>query len=198
MAVREILLWLLCIVGGFTLGGVMFSDIIPKHTMNKDICALSDDHNPGATNVFIQCGIPCGVLCLFLDVLKGYLPVWFGCRYLDTDNMLFAAVLAAPVLGHAVAPLHHFHGGKCISTAFGEMLALLKVSYIGTVLAGLYIVFSTVVKIRPNRLRSIAVFGLFAIISSACFLHSRQYSLAVGCLLISSTAIAKHSKYFAS
>ena len=187
--------WLLAIGGGFLAGSILFSRWIPRFFLGKDVTELSDDRNPGASNVFIHCGPLWGMLCLLLDVLKGFLPVYLAVRYLDTESLWFGLAMAAPVLGHGIAPFHHFHGGKCISTAFGCLLALLPVSPIVLVLAVLYILFSTVLKISPNRLRSIAAFGLFGLISLAVLAHEQQYSLAVGCTLISLTAIWKHSRH---
>ena len=99
-----------------------------------------------------------------------------------------------PVLGHATAPFDHFRGGKCIATAFGEMIALLPVSRIGLVLAGLYIFFSTVWKISPNRVRSLVTFGLFALISTGWFFMTKEFALMAGCLSIALTAMFRHSK----
>ncbi len=196
MSHKELLFWAMYIIGGFLMGSVLFCQVIPQIALDKDIYAISDDHNPGATNVFIQCGASWGFLCLGLDMMKGFLPVFFTSRSLEPTSPLFALVLIAPVLGHAVAPFHHFHGGKCIATTFGEMLALLPFTRIGLVLAVIYIVFSTVVKIQPNRLRSMAAFGLFGAFSAASMLWGENQAIALGCVGISLIAIVKHSKYF--
>ena len=190
----QMTLWTVFLVGGFLSGSIMFSRLIPQHFLHRDITALSADQNPGATNVFVNCGPVWGLICLSLDMLKGFVPVALACKVLNVDNMWFAAVMAAPVLGHAIAPLNHFKGGKCIATAFGTLLALFPVTHIVLVLAAIYIVFSTVLKINPNRIRSIAAFGLFGAISLIVLLHSRCYSIAVGCLLISGIAIWRHCR----
>ena len=190
----NLLLWLVCIAGGFFAGSIMFSYLIPKAVLGRDVTALSQDHNPGATNVFMNCGQLWGIVCLSLDMLKGFLPVFISYHILDTENLWFGLVMAAPVLGHAIAPLNHFRGGKCIATAFGTLLGLFPVTHIVLVLAAIYIVFSTILKISPNRLRSIASFGLFGLISLITLIHSSQYSVAIGCALISATAIWKHTK----
>lgn len=188
--------YLICILGGFLSGSIMFSQILPQLIQEKDIGAVSDDHNPGATNVFINCGTTMGFTCLLLDMGKGFLPVFLACQFVDRTNLLFGLVLAAPVLGHAIAPFQHFHGGKCIATSFGVMIALLPTSPIGLVLAAIYILFSTLIKIHPNRIRSFLAFGLFGIISFVHLVHVGEYSIALGCVLISITAMIKHSKYF--
>ena len=197
MTLCDLLFYLIAIFGGFFLGGIMFSQILPAVIMGKDIQAISDDHNPGATNVFVNCGPKLGFLCLFLDLIKGFIPVFLAGLFLDRENLLFGIVMAAPVLGHAIAPFHHFHGGKCIATSFGEMFGLLPFNSVGILLAGLYILFSTAIKIQPNRIRSLVVYALFGLISSILLTYEEHYGIALGCILISLTAIVKHSRYFA-
>lgn len=193
---RSEFVWLFLIVGGFFLCGIMFSRMIPKLVLGKDICKIGADHNPGAANVFSSCGVVVGLICLFFDMLKGFLPVYLALRMTDIHNLLFAAVLVAPVFGHAIAPFNHFHGGKCIATAFGEMAALLPVTRVGFVLAGLYILFSTVVKINPIRICSILTFGLFACVSGIWLWINGYAAVSLGCILISLIAILRHTKWF--
>ena len=154
MSKAEIFLRAACILNGFLLGSILFSQLIPQICLHKDICAISDDHNPGAINVFVSCGIFWGMLCLCLDIAKGFLPVFLGVRILKTERLFFAAVIAAPVLGHAIAPFNHFHGGKCISTAFGALLGLYPLTKIVFLLAGIYIALSTIFVIPSTWLRS--------------------------------------------
>ena len=195
MTQREQMLWFFLIVGGFLFGSVMYSRILPRLFLKKDICSNSPDKNPGASNVFVSCGVTLGMLCLLMDMLKGFLPVYLAVRFLGTDPLCFAAVLLAPVLGHAIAPFDHLHGGKCIATSFGEMIALLSVTKAGLLLAGLYIFFSVVVKINPNRLRSITTFGLFGSFCGIWFTAAGRISLAVGLVLLSATAVLRHTRW---
>lgn len=197
MSKMEIFLWVACILNGFLFGSIMFSQLIPKFFLHKDIYEISDDHNPGALNVFTSCGIFWGVLCLCFDIAKGFWPVFLSTQILRTDHILFSIVLTAPVLGHAIAPFNHFHGGKCISTAFGALLGLYPLTKIVFLLAGIYIVLSTILRIPSTRLRSIIVFSLFAVLSTIILLCVRRYSIALGCFFISCIAVMKHSKLFA-
>ena len=183
------------ILGGFLSGSVMYSRLIPLLFTGKDVAALGADRNPGASNVFLNCGIPLGLLCLACDLLKGFLPVFWAVHMVDIRLLAFAAVLSAPVLGHALAPLNHFHGGKCISTAFGCLLALLPVTRIVFVLAGLYIFFSVIVKINPTRYRSLLTFAVFGIIAGIYFAANSRHSLGIGCSVIAVTAVLRHTKY---
>ena len=159
----------------------MFCRFMPLLLAKKDITKLSSDGNPGSANVFINCGIPLGLLCLFL-----------------VRRLSFAILIAAPVLGHAVAPFDRSKGGKCIATAFGVLLALIPQTKIVFLLAGLYILFSTAIRISPNRVRSKVTFALFGTFAAVILLLKRRAPLAMGCLLVSSIVIVKHSKLFCS
>ncbi|MGN1095540.1 MAG: glycerol-3-phosphate acyltransferase, partial [Eubacteriales bacterium] len=132
------------------MGGIMFSELLPKIFLKKDIRELREDKNPGASNVFINCGVFMGSLCLLLDMAKGFLPVFVGIHFLDVNDPLFAAVMVSPVIGHAISPYHRFRGGKCIATAGGVLIAMLPVTYIGLVLPAAYILFSIVFKIPSH------------------------------------------------
>ena len=193
---REFVIWAGWILGGFLIGSVLFSKIVPKLLCHVDVCANSPDHNPGAANVFAACGIGIGLFALVLDMMKGFLPVFAALHFVNPQNMLFALVMFAPVLGHAVGLFNRFHGGKCIATAFGVEIALLGVTRVGLILAGLYILFSTMVKIRPNRVRSMVTFALFGAAAGMISVLNGQYAIAIGNILISAAAVVKHLRVF--
>ena len=197
MTTTEALLWFALIAGGFLLGGVMFSRAVPLLLTGRDVCALRSDRNPGAANVFAVCGVPLGLLCLALDMLKAYLPAALALRLLGTQPVWFALVLAAPVVGHAVGVFNGFHGGKCIAAAFGAMLALARVSPAGlALLAGLYIFFSVIVKVEPHRLRSMLVFALYGVSAAVFYSLRGEPSFALGCGMIAVTGVLRHTRRF--
>lgn len=193
---REFLIGAGWVLSGFLLGSVLFSKILPKLFCHVDVCAESPDGNPGAANVFATCGVGIGLAALTLDMAKGFLPVFAALSYFDPQDMLLALIMLAPVLGHAVGLFNRFHGGKCIAAAFGVEIALLRVTGVGLILVGLYILFSTLIKIRPNRVRSMVTFALFGVFSALVSFLSGQPAIALGNLLISATAIIKHRKAF--
>ena len=131
-------------------------------------------------------------------MFKGFLPVLLAEENYDVRRLSFAILIAAPVLGHAVAPFDRSKGGKCIATAFGVLLALIPQTKIVFLLAGLYILFSTAIRISPNRVRSTVTFALFGTFAAMILLLKRRAPLAMGCLLVSSIVIVKHSKLFCS
>ena len=185
--------WLLLSGFGYLLGSVHFCRAIPLFLRHIDIVKESGDGNPGAANVFVLCGWRMGLCCLFCDMAKGFLPVFAAIRWLPEESGLFALVMLGPVPGHAFSCLHGLRGGKCIAAIFGEMIALLWITPVGLILAGLYIFFSVAVKIDPHRRRSIVTFALFlpaAVILELC-LH--QTAVGIGCACVSAVAIAKHA-----
>lgn len=42
------------ILFGFLSGSIFYCRLVPMLLVGKDVCALSDDKNPGAANVFIH------------------------------------------------------------------------------------------------------------------------------------------------
>jgi glycerol-3-phosphate acyltransferase PlsY len=184
--------WIFLILFSFVSGSILFCEWVPLRLRHKDITALSADHNPGASNVFTLCGVPMGILCLLLDLGKGFFPLRLACRLVDPKHLLFAAVIVAPVAGHALGLFNQGRGGKCIATSFGVLLGILSETEIVFLLAGVYILLSTVIKIPSHRTRSILTFGIFGCLSAALLLHQQQASLALGCVLLAATVIFKH------
>lgn len=191
---RTLLRYLLLFLFGYLQGGVLFSRLLPKWLLGKDICAEHADGNPGAANVFSSCGIPMGILCLCLDILKGLLPVLAARLWLGDAHPLFAAVMVAPVLGHAFSPFCRLSGGKCISTSFGVLAALLPTRPVILLLAVPYILFSTLLKIPSHRVRSLLSFAVFGASACVWLLLTGNAPSAVGCLLIAVVAMYKHRK----
>lgn len=186
----------LLIAFGFFIGNIHFCYILPKKFLDKDICELSDDHNPGASNVFTYCGVSMGILCLMLDMCKGILPIILAKRSINTSDFIFGAIMAAPVLGHAIGIFRNFHGGKCIATSFGVLIGILPMAFPLLTLASLYILFSTVLKIHPNRRRSLITFLLFGFITGTVLTHRHEYAIAFGCISIAVITMIKHLKHF--
>lgn len=165
--------------------------MIAKRFCRVDITEISDDKNPGAANVFKYVGLKYGIPALILDILKGFVPIYFAVQYLDIKSLYFAPVLAAPVLGHALAPLFHWHGGKAIAASFGCLLGLIPNSYIVIVLALLLFFFTFFIIIRPNSLRCIVSYTLFSVYSMRfCDILGVRY----GSILIAVIVIVKHLK----
>ena len=57
-------------------GAIPFGYIVAKLFKNIDIRTVGSG-NPGATNVYRTISKPLGILTLLLDMLKGFIPVYF-------------------------------------------------------------------------------------------------------------------------
>lgn len=191
---KEVMRYLLYAFLGFSLGGVLFSYHLPKLLKDVDVRALSPDHNPGTVNAFKYAGVPVGILCLLCDLLKGFLPVFLAMRLLDWNRLWFALVIAAPALGHAMAPLYRRQGGggKAIAATFGALLGLLPTSFLVFLLAALYLFFSLVWVVKPHERRTVVTFGLFSLFSGVTAMFTGHWSFCLGAALLSAVVILKN------
>lgn len=114
--------WVLVSILSYLFGSVPFSYIIPKWWKGVDVRKMGSG-NVGATNVIRNVGTGVGALCLFLDAMKGFLPV-FITRSLFGEPKLVALAAITAVLGHDFPVFLKFKGGKGVSSSFGVVIAL--------------------------------------------------------------------------
>ena len=178
------------IIMGYLSGSIMFAYYLPMLLKKVDIRELSDDGNPGVHNAFKYAGMACGIFVLILELLKGAAPVYIAARCAETSNLVFALVMVAPVIGHAF-PLYSRgrKGGKCIAVSFGVLLGLFPNMLPVLILAFYYLLFSLVIIITPDRVKTMASFACF--ILSAIALGIPR-AVAAGCALITITVIIRH------
>jgi len=158
--------WLLPIVS-FLIGSIPFGLLIAK-SKGVDIRAHGSG-NIGATNVLRVMGKGPGIFCLFLDLLKGFVPVLitvnlvrFGDRtaiidlpfltqltealpesaQLKVQTIQVLSALGA-ILGHNYCPWIGFKGGKGIATTGGALLGLMPFAMIVLVLIWLVVTLLT-------------------------------------------------------
>ena len=79
--------------------------------------------NIGATNVARTVGKKPGLLTLFADAAKGFIPIVLA-RQLGLTQSAVAIVGIAAFLGHLYPVFLKFHGGKGVATALGVFLAI--------------------------------------------------------------------------
>lgn len=198
---------------GYLAGSILFARLFGKLMCHRDVTAEGADHNPGTANAFRYGGIWCGVLTLCGDLLKGYLPVRLYLKGLSASawEYALALVIAAPVLGH-ILPFFHIlwflhsleqvrregqsrcvrwdslWGGKGIAVSFGCLLGLSIQPRPLLILAGLFLLFSLVIRISPHYYRTMAVYGLSAalVAASGC-----EAAVILGFLLIAGLIIGR-------
>lgn len=146
-------LWL-CPLFAFLLGSIPFGLFIAK-AKGIDI-RKHGSGNIGATNVFRIVGKKYGLSCLFLDMLKGLIPVvivvnliridgrdpQFHLGFLDSFSLILPVgeqlkaqlihvlTALAAVLGHNYSPWIGFRGGKGIATSAGVLIGLMPAAVV--------------------------------------------------------------------
>lgn len=97
--------------------------------------------NSGATNAYRILGAKYGIMVLFLDALKGYLPLYLASLFgIDGKAIIILGVVA--IFGHTFSFFLNFNGGKGVATSLGVFLFLMP-----EVVLILFIVFILVVGI---------------------------------------------------
>ncbi|MGB0768751.1 MAG: glycerol-3-phosphate 1-O-acyltransferase PlsY [Phycisphaeraceae bacterium] len=139
------LTWIVWLIGGYLLGSVSFALILGR-AKGIDIRAHGSG-NVGATNLGRALGKKWGVLCFFLDLGKGLVPVlaygaWTGLiaddgEAIDAIAMLkWLAIGVAAVLGHVFPVFLKFKGGKGVATSAGALLGFWPVLSVPALAAG--------------------------------------------------------------
>lgn len=181
--------YIVFIAAGYCCGSILFAYLLPKIFCDVDITKLSDDKNPGTHNAFKYGNKAVGIEVLVLELLKGFLPVFLGTQFLDINNNIFAVVMAAPVLGHAYPLYRRKGGGKAIAVAFGVLMGLIPVITPLSLLVFFYLLFTCVIRVRPDSCKSIAAFLCFGV-SALLLCDSR--AVAAGCVVISVIVLYRH------
>jgi len=173
----------------FMCGSLMFSYWLGRFA-RKDLKMIGDG-NPGAFNLWSAAGYKLGLAGVFLDFLKGYLPLvlFMECRWVHGYGIVLIA--AAPIAGHAFSPFLKFKGGKAIAVTFGVWSALtqFEVSLVyAIILAILKLIFIQIRKSSPHQTSASqtdafqAVFGMLLLCG---YLYLRYFSMpffVIGCL----------------
>ena len=137
---------------GFLSGSVMYSYSLPKLLKGIDVRDAAPDRNPGGANAVASAGKPIGLFCIFLDILKAFLPVYAAVTYAGVTGPHLIPVVMAPVLGHAFSPFLRFRGGKAVAAFYGALLGLWPVSHIALLPAVAMILFKFILVVDPDSL----------------------------------------------
>jgi glycerol-3-phosphate acyltransferase PlsY len=138
------MLWLL-IPSGFLLGSIPFGLLLGK-LKGVDIREHGSG-NIGATNVFRTLGKKSGILCLFLDFCKGFIPVMIADHLVSAGTLgqsIEVGTALAAILGHNYSPWIGFKGGKGLATSAGALGALMPpIALVVVVLIFVIVTFTT-------------------------------------------------------
>ena len=179
------------IILGYLSGSVLFARICAKIFKRPEIILNSGDGNPGTANAFKYGGFICGVVTLFGDVAKGFVPVYRYDHSLAPDAVLpisASIVLAAPVIGHILPVFFSFHGGKGIAVTFGSALGLCPELRPLLIIAVLFILFSSIIKVTPHFSRTVLTFILIPVLTA---LFGCPKAVTVGFGIISAAVVLR-------
>ena len=116
---------LLVLLAGYLIGGLPTGILFCRAIKGVDPRSIGSGSS-GATNVSRVLGKKWALVVLFIDALKGYLPVKFLAPLLSPEHFALASVLMTigVIAGHVWTPYASFRGGKGVATAAGALLAL--------------------------------------------------------------------------
>lgn len=86
--------------------------------------------NVGGTNIIRTIGTSWGILTIFADVIKGFLPVIISYLVYPSDLVLVAIVSVAAVLGHIFPIYIKFKGGKAIAASLGVIIGICALPFV--------------------------------------------------------------------
>ncbi len=109
----------------FILGSIPTAAWYAKYFHNIDITKHGSG-NSGATNSMRVLGKKAGIIVLLIDVLKGFLPVFFFNLYFSESYQAFMLGIII-ILGHIFSVFLSFKGGKGIATSLGVILAVFPI-----------------------------------------------------------------------
>ena len=137
---------ILFLVLSYLLGSFPTGYILYYLSEKNDIRGFGSQ-STGATNVLRLKGWLFALPVIFIDILKGFLPVFLALRiFPDEKWALFSGFLA--VLGHCFPIFIKFKGGKGVATAVGVYMVLaLKPLLIGIALFLAIIIFTRYVSL---------------------------------------------------
>ena len=111
-------------------GGIPTGFLLAKRLKGIDIREHGSG-NPGAANVYRVVGRGAGAATLFVDALKGFLPVLLARHWYPGDYRMQIGCGALAIIGHVWTVFLGFRGGKGVATSAGVFLALLPKPTLG-------------------------------------------------------------------
>ncbi len=118
---------LILVVISYLLGSFPTAIIAGKLLKNIDIREHGSG-NAGATNVFRVLGWKAAIVVLLIDMVKGFVPVFYLAPELapTTQQIIYFQLIAAiaAILGHMFTIFAGFKGGKGVGTSAGAFLGL--------------------------------------------------------------------------
>ena len=116
--------WILIIISFFS-GAIPWATLLGKVTKSPPLNTIGDG-NPGAANLWKAKGWKIGLISVFLEIFKGFLPIYFILTFFelnlhDAEKILISLM---PIFGHGFSPFLKFKGGKSLAVTWGAWIGL--------------------------------------------------------------------------
>ena len=188
------------LIFSYILGSISFAWIIAKVFKNIDIRKYGSK-NPGATNVYRTISKPLGVITLILDVLKGFIPVYFVPYFFIffTDkgivvSVIYYTIIVAllVILGHVFSIFLNFKGGKGVAVGLGVFLAINPIATLCSLAVFIVIVVLTRYVSLSSIVASIVLpIGIY-FFSKYNIIQSNSYEFLIFSIIVVSLVIIRH------
>jgi len=169
--------YLIFVTAAYLLGAIPFGLLVAK-ARGIDIRKVGSG-NIGATNVLRSVGKSWGILTLFLDALKGFIPAavfpLLAVRLFDFDapKIMSVACACAAVLGHSFPIYLKFKGGKGVATTAGALIGIAPAAL------GIGFAVFTVTFIASRMVSLGSILGAIAIPAAAWLLYYNNDGLLI-------------------
>jgi len=180
---NETMKYLVLIFSAYIIGSIPTAYIIGRLTKGIDIRNYGSG-NVGATNAFRVLGKKLGILTLIIDILKGFLPVYF-LNFLLKSNVLNLQLIAGLflIIGHIYTIFLGFKGGKGVATAAGVFLAITPIQMFLTLIV-FAIILKTTKYVSVGSIISAISYPIFIFIWDVSAISLKILSIAIALLII--------------
>ena len=113
---------------GYLSGSLPFSIWVTRYVKNVDVRDAGSGHGT-TTNTIRQAGFGWGALVGFLDLAKGFIPIYLATQY-SNETWVVALTAALAVAGHCWPVFAQFRGGMGLATFGGALLAVHWFSFV--------------------------------------------------------------------
>ena len=170
----------------YLIGSIPFALIIPKFFGLDDIRNIGSG-NVGATNVLRTGNKLIAGIVLFLDILKGYLPILILVIF-EIENKLFQIIFLGhfTIIGHIFPLWLKFKGGKGVATYIGFLFGI-------NILFGLIFIISWIIISFIKKYSSLSSIGSLIILPIYIFFYNYNLLIVLFFIYLSILIIIKHS-----
>lgn len=181
------MIFLLAIIIAFFSGSLPSAWLVSSAFCKKDIRLLGSG-NPGASNVFRECGAWAGLITLFMDIAKGALPVTLASLsiFSDLGSVEFSwfqiSLGIVAWLGHVFNPFFGFRGGKGVASLIGILSIIFPIGLFYSIASGL-VVMSIYRWFSLGSLMGVSLLPIAFFFFLEDPVHARHYPLLVFILL---------------